>query len=342
MSTVIRSPNWIGDGIMCLPAIRAHKELFPQERLSLAVKRYLADIFLNLPEIDEIIPIPDRWTAAAYLAGLKNFRARHFDRGILFTNSFSSALFFRLAGISSLSGYDRDGRGWLLADKVPAVGNSEHHQYYYLRLVERLAGKKTGGSYPSGLVVTRAEHDWAANRLEERGILAGQPMLAVAPAAAYGSAKAWLPERFRQVIENWHDAHPGCAIVLLGSLAEKDRIAAVAGGLPGRVINLAGELTLRQTIAILARCRLFIGNDSGLTHIAASLAVPLVAIFGPTEPGKTAPLGRDRRLLYRGADCAPCLHRVCPTDHRCMSSVSVGAVLAAAADLWERESSGAK
>jgi len=103
MSTVIRSPNWIGDGIMCLPAIRAHKELFPQERLSLAVKRYLADIFLNLPEIDEIIPIPDRWTAAAYLAGLKNFRARHFDRGILFTNSFSSALFFRLAGISSLS-----------------------------------------------------------------------------------------------------------------------------------------------------------------------------------------------------------------------------------------------
>ena len=119
-------------------------------------------------------------------------------------------------------------------------------------------------------------------------------------------------------------------------------IAAVAGGLPGRVINLAGELTLRQTIVIMARCRLFIGNDSGLTHIAAALAVPLVAIFGPTEPGKTAPLGRDRRLLHHGADCAPCLHRVCPTDHRCMSSVSVGAVLAAAAELWERESPGSK
>lgn len=334
MSTVIRSPNWIGDGIMCLPAIRAYKEHFPQERLAIAAKRYLADIFLNMAEIDEIVPIPDRWTASSYFACLQELRTKHYDRGILFTNSFASALFFRLAGIRSRSGYDRDGRGWLLSDKIPFEKNPAHQQYYYLDLVEHLAGKKIGRSYPAGLVIAQAESEWAASWLEEQVSGAGPPFLAVAPAAAYGSAKAWLPERFRLMIEDWHKTYPACTILLLGSPAEKDKIAAMAHGLPGRVINLAGRLTLRQTIIILARCRLFIGNDSGLMHIAAALAVPLVAIFGPTEPGKTAPLSKTHRLLHRGADCAPCRHRECPTDHRCMSAVGIDHVLAAAKELW--------
>jgi heptosyltransferase-2 len=110
----------------------------------------------------------------------------------------------------------------------------------------------------------------------------------------------------------------------------------LAAGLPGRIVNLAGRLTLRQTIVILSRCRLFIGNDSGLMHIAAALAVPLVAIFGPTEPGKTSPLGKPHRLLHHGADCAPCRYRECPTDHRCMRAVSVNGVLAAASELWKQ------
>ncbi|HUU06277.1 MAG TPA: lipopolysaccharide heptosyltransferase II [Patescibacteria group bacterium] len=336
MNTVIRSPNWIGDGIMCLPAIRAYKEHFPKERLVIVAKRYLADIFLNIPEIDEIVPIPDRWTAATYFACLKKLRAKHFDRGLLFTNSFASALLFRLAGIRSCSGYNRDGRGWLLSDKIPFKKNLDHHQYYYMNLIEHLVGKKISPRVATGLVVAQEESEWAAGWLEEQGIGTRSSFLAIAPAAAYGSAKAWLPERFRQVIVSWQKTNPDCSILLLGGWAEKEKIAAIADGLPGRVINLAGRLTLRQTIVILARCRLFIGNDSGLMHAAAALAVPLVAVFGPTEPGKTAPIGKTYRLLHHGADCTPCLHRECPTDHRCMSAVSSDEVLAAAAQLWKQ------
>jgi heptosyltransferase-2 len=337
MNTVIRSPNWIGDGIMSLPAIRAYKKYFPHDRLAVAAKRYLADIFLNIPGIDEIVPIPDCWTASAYASALRRMRARHFQRGVLFTNSFASALFFRLAGIRDCSGYDRDGRGWLLRDRVPFCRNDEHHQFYYLNLVEHLAGEKAGSAFPADLVVSSAESAWAANLLAEQGLAGGQPLLAVAPAAAYGSAKAWLPERFRQVVASWQESRPGCAVLLLGGPAEGDAIAAMAAGLPGPILNLAGRLSLRQTIVILARCRLFIGNDSGLMHIAAALAVPLVAVFGPTEPGKTAPLGRAYRLLYRGADCAPCRRRECPTDHRCMGAITVDQVLAAAAELWPQD-----
>jgi len=335
MSTVIRSPNWIGDGIMCLPAIRAYKTHFPDERVAVAAKRYLAGIYQGIPGIDEIIQLPDRWTFGAVVSILGELRKKRFDRGILFTNSFSSALVFRLAGITPCTGYARDGRGWLLHDKVPRADMSEHHQHYYLKIIEHLAGEKIASGPPAGLVVSAAEKEWAANWLAEQGITAGRLLLAVSPTAAYGGAKAWLPERFRELIGLWGKRHPDTAMLLLGGPFERDRIAAIIDGLAGRVHNLAGRLTLRQSIAVLSLCRLFIGNDSGLMHVAAALGVPLAAVFGPTEPGRTAPLSERSRMLYRGADCAPCTRRECPTDHRCMAAIGAGEVLAAAEELWE-------
>lgn len=338
MNTVIRAPNWIGDGIMSLPAIRAFKEYFPADRLSLVVKPYLADIFLNLAEIDEIITIPERWSTGNYIKNLRRLRKKHFARGILFTNSFSSAFFFRLAGVGRLSGYDRDGRGWLLADRIPARASVEHHQFYYLKIIEHLAGQKIARPFSSGLVLSAGEIAQTAAMMAGLGITAGCDLLAIAPAAAYGSAKTWLPERFREVISAWQGSHPAAEILLLGSPGEKEIINGIAAGLPGRIHNLAGRLSLRQTIRILANCRLVICNDSGLMHIAASLQVPLLAIFGPTENHKTSPLSGPSRLLFHGADCAPCRYRDCPTDHRCMTAVTCSEVLAAAEELWNLSS----
>ncbi len=335
MTTVIRSPNWIGDGIMCLPAIRAFKDSFPDERLAVAAKRYLAAVFQNIPEIDEIVPLPDRWTARSIVSSMKEFRQRGFRRGILFTNSFSSALFFRLAGIRSLAGYARDGRGLLLSDRVLPAPADGHQQTDYLNVIEHLSGKRATRPFSAGLVVSAGEKEWAAEWLREQGIAPERPLLAVSPTAAYGSAKAWLPERFREVIRRWSESRPGTAVLLLGGGSEQKRIAAIADGLPGSVLNLAGRLDLRRSIAVLSRCRLFVGNDSGLMHVAAALSVPLVAVFGPTVPGRTAPLAGRFRLLHHGADCAPCRRRACPSDHRCMTAVSVDEVLAAAAELWQ-------
>jgi heptosyltransferase-2 len=334
MNTVIRAPNWIGDGIMCLPAIRAYKEFFPKARLTLCVKHYLADLFLNIAEIDEIAAIPDRWTPGSYLGQLSQFRKKSFDNGILFTNSFSSALFFRLAGIRRLSGYARDGRGWLLTDKTPSRDDREHHQFHYLRIIEHLAGQKTTRPYSAALALSAEEKSRAAAIRSELGIETGRDLVAIAPAAAYGSAKTWLPERFRTVIRAWRESHPSSDVLLLGSPGEREKVNSIAAGLPAGVHNLAGRLNLRRTITLLAGCRLVICNDSGLMHIASSLRVPLLAIFGPTEHRKTPPLAGPCRLLYHGADCAPCRHRECPTDHRCMTAVTCAEVLAAAEALW--------
>jgi heptosyltransferase-2 len=149
-----------------------------------------------------------------------------------------------------------------------------------------------------------------------------------------GSAKTWLPERFRAVLIAWQESHPASAILLLGTQGEKNKIAQIAAGLCGSIHNLAGKLTLRQTIILLAHCRLVICNDSGIMHITSSLNIPLLAIFGPTSSSKTSPLGEFSRVLFHGADCAPCRHRECPTDHRCMTAITSAEVLAAAEELW--------
>jgi heptosyltransferase-2 len=334
MKTAIRSPNWIGDGIMSLPALRAYKEYFPAARVTLIVKSYLADIFLHIAEIDEIITIPDRWSRAGYLESLRRLRGKRFARGILFTNSLSSAVFFRLARIGSLCGYDQDFRGWLLTDRIPCRDNDEHQQFYYLKIIEHLAGKKISRPFPADLVLSAEEKFLATGMLTGLGITPGRDLAAVAPAAAYGSAKAWPPERFREVIAAFQESHPAAEIVLLGNPGEREKINGIAAGLPGRIHNLAGRLTLRQTIILLANCRLAVCNDSGLMHIASSLQVPLLAIFGPTERSRTAPMAGPYRLLFHGADCAPCRHRECPTDHRCMTAVTCGEVLSAAEELW--------
>ncbi|MEI6613746.1 MAG: lipopolysaccharide heptosyltransferase II [Chrysiogenales bacterium] len=335
MNTVIRSPNWIGDGIMSLPAIRAYKEHFPADSLTLIVKHYLADIFLNIGEIDEIITIPDRWSGPEYFKSLRRLREKRFERGILFTNSFASALFFRLARIAAISGYDRDARGWLLNDKIPNADNNHHHQFFYLKIIEHLAGQKISRPFPADLVISDAEKSLAAGMLSSLGIAADTTLVAIAPVAAYGSAKTWLPERFREVIIAWQESHPASEIVLLGTGGEKSKIERIAAGLTGPIHNLAGCLTLRQTIIILAHCRLVICNDSGLMHIASSLKIPLLAIFGPTEARKTSPLSGPYRLLYHDTDCAPCRHRECPTDHRCMTAVTSSEILAAVEELWQ-------
>jgi heptosyltransferase-2 len=88
-------------------------------------------------------------------------------------------------------------------------------------------------------------------------------------------------------------------------------------------MNLAGKTNLKEAIAAISRCSLFISNDSGLMHIAGALNIPTVAIFGSTNPVTTSPVGDRSVIIYKGASCSPCLKDTCPTDFRCMEMISV-------------------
>ncbi len=336
MNIVVRAPNWIGDCIMSLPAIRALKDNCPADNIVLVTGQQTAAVFQDIDDIKEMITIPGTGRLRNLFkvaAGLKTFK---YNTGILFTNSFNSALLFRLAGIKELTGYRKDLRGFLLRKRCafPGKQNRQHHRFFYLNLVAAFLGKKITKEYSDELAVDSSEKNKTAHLLTSKfGIDLSKHTIGISPAAAYGSAKQWLPERFAGLINRICREKKECRIMLFGSAGEREKIAdIIAAAQPdktpadNRVFNMAGEITLRETIAAISLCKVFIGNDSGLMHVASSLKLPMLAIFGPTSPWQSAPLSPAAQVIHHPVECAPCKYRDCPLDHKCMTAVTVAEV----------------
>lgn len=330
MNIAVRVPNWIGDCVMSLPALRALKDHCPHDNIKIITKPHLSEVFKNIDEIEEIITIPGKVKASHLFSAAGELKTHRFAAGILFTNSFNSALLFRLAGIKPLTGYTKDLRGFLLDKKLKFPGDEDrnHHIYFYMGLVEAFTGRKIEKEYSDGLVIAGDEEEEVAGLLASRfSVDVSKTLIGISPSAAYGTAKQWLPGRFVELIRRIIREKETSEILLFGSAQEREkteRIREQSGS--GRVHNLAGELTLRQALTAISLCSLFVSNDSGLMHAASSLKVPLMAIFGPTLPHKTSPRYEEAKVFHHPVECAPCKHRDCPSDHRCMKAVTVDEV----------------
>jgi len=335
---------------MCLPALRALKDHFPEDDIYLVAKHHLNDLFQNLEEIKETLTIPDTIGFKNIFKIAKKLKKYHFDYGILFTNSFHSALLFKLSNIKNLTGYSKDLRGFLLNNKIKFPTSSDrdsnrHHIYFYMDLVDFFLNKTNGGKikkkYSDELILSKEEKETIHPLLAELGINVSKRLIGISPSAAYGSAKQWLPERFGELIKRIRKEIAECEFLLFGSSKEREKISKIIetntiDHKDGKTHNLAGQLSLRESITAISFCDVFVSNDSGLMHVASSLRVPLVAIFGPTQPQQTAPLREENKnikILYHPVQCAPCLHRDCPLDHRCMKAISVDEVFDALVSL---------
>lgn len=316
---LIRSTNWVGDAVMSLGALRTVRELYPAARISVLAKPGVADIFRGESGVDEVILYEK---GHSYWRIASDLRRRRFDCALLFQNAFEAAWITWLARIPNRIGYDRDGRGFLLTTAVPVPKRGEiprHERFYYLELLRR-----------AGLL---GKLEWrGAIRLRERG--PAKRVIGVSPGAAYGTAKRWLPERFAEAAAQIAKAR-GCSVALFGSKDEQELCEEVAARMgPGlAVTNFAGKTSLGEFINLAAECDLFLTNDSGAMHIASALGVPTVAVFGATDDIATGPVGDHTRVVREPVECSPCLLRECPIDHRCMTRVSTGAVVAAALEL---------
>lgn len=348
MKIIVRSPNWIGDCVMALPALRTLKLYFPQAEIYLVTKTHLRAVFQNIPEIKEIITIPANTNLKTLITTARLLRKYRIQHGLLFTNSFSSALLFRLAGIDQLTGYVKDSRKWLLQTALSFPADNFHHVYFYLGLVavfleqvtdippHSLTSLKTEtplSPESSALIITETERKTVLQHLEDLGLTKGRIWVGIAPAAAYGSSKQWLLERWQNLIKKINQEYPQVQLLLFGTGKEHGQIAHIMDTEnqqnTGHVFNLAGALSLRETMVTISMCHVFIANDSGLMHVASSLDVPLMALFGPTRPEKTAPRHDKAIVLHYPPSCAPCLARVCPLpDHPCMTAITVEEVMA--------------
>lgn len=324
---LVLSPNWLGDAVMALPAIADVKRHLRPPRLVVAARAAVADMFRMAPGVDEVVTL--RWRGRmlrrdGWREDVAALRAASCGTAFLLPNSFASAWLARRAGVPQRWGYSTDLRGPLLTRTAARPQGSVHQAEYYQHLVRAL-GIPTGPR-EAVLDVPPGARDAARALLEERGWDGARPVVAIAPGAAYGTAKQWMPAHFGTLIAMLVDEGAQC--VLVGSAADASTTALVRtlAGAPAsaRAIDLAGATTLESLAGVLSLSRACVSNDSGAMHLAAAVGAPVAALFGPTREYETSPLPRSgsrAEVLINPVFCRPCMLRECPIDHRCMKGL---------------------
>jgi heptosyltransferase-2 len=320
MKIVVRMPNWIGDAVMALPVLDALRSNFPQAELWVAAREWVGDLFSPEHGIKGLVPLPQIRDLKSLRQASSRLRKHGFDIGLLLTNSFSSALVFRLAGIPKRWGYARDGRGFLLSRSVPLKnGDPTRHQTdTYKDLLAGLGIEVS--SCTVDLHLTEEEKTAAGKAMTEAGRDPARPLVVLNPGAAYGPAKRWPAERFADLARLFQ-ARKNAEILLVGAAGETDIAASIASGLERKPLDFTGKTSLRQLMGLISLGRVFVTNDTGPMHIADALGVPVVAIFGPTDPKASGPSRRSSVVLKTAVPCWPCTYRSCPYDHRCMNGI---------------------
>jgi heptosyltransferase-2 len=337
----VLAPNWLGDLVMALPALSSLRAWQPDAYLAVAARQTIAPLLSLVDGIDEIVRLDGTSGWRGVITAWEDARrlaAGRFDAAVLLPNSFGAALLARRAGIAERWGYRKDLRGRLLT-RALAAPKGAHHAEYYLSLVTGLGAPDA--PLRASLHVDRELRDRAAALLAADGWKGGG-LTTFAPGAAFGMAKRWPPDRVGALAARLA-RQLGTTPVLVGASADartarqvKDSYrSADQGTLLPSCIDLTGRTDLPTLAAVLALSQLVVSNDSGAMHVAAAVGTPVVALFGPTNERRTAPLPHDDRAVHGvvtgEAWCRPCELRTCPLDHRCMKSITIDRVAEEAA-----------
>ncbi len=328
---LVRATNWIGDGVMSLPALDALRGRYPTAEIVLVVKPWVAGLYHYHPAVNRSI-VYDRAGEhrgpRGFMKLVEQIRSEHFDMAILFQNAFHAAWMAWQSSIPIRIGYGLEGRGALLTDSVPVPSPSlyGHQSNYYLHLLFR-AGlvEKLAPVERIRLDIQNSERTRATRQLKALGLGGPRFLVGLTPGAAFGPAKRWLLERYADLADRLIGAL-NADVLIFGSPAERPLAESIARMMSHTPSIVTGETTLRELMALLAQCRLVVTNDSGPMHLAAALGLPVVAIFGSTDERATGPLSPLARIVKHPVACSPCGLRQCPIDFRCMESVTVDEV----------------
>ena len=336
MRVLVRTPNWLGDIVMALPAFAALRAHFDEDELALAGPRAFSPLLAAVAGVDQVVPVRrDLRGGRARHADVAQLREGRFDLAVLLPNSFGAAWVARDAGIPERWGFAGRWRGRLLTRAVARPTSRTHQVDEYLALVRGLdidaVGSEPQLQAPPAMLAS------ARRLLDATGVPADRPLVGMAPGAAYGYAKRWRPERYAGVAARLAE-QSGAVVVLVGSGHDRDAGYAIESWLASSgtnrrgasVVNLIGRTDLAQLVGLLASCQAFVSSDSGPMHLAAALRVPVTALFGPTDDRLTAPVGHHE-VLTHDVWCRPCFFRDCPIDHRCMTRISEDRVFEAVA-----------
>lgn len=343
---LVRAPNWIGDAVMCLPALEALKKTFPKAEVTVLAKGRVAPVFRIVPALTDVMEYESGGRHKG-LAGrirlAREIRRMGFDLAVLFQNAFDAAFLSFISGIPQRAGYARDFRRRLLTLPVKVTDEikKKHEVFYYLNIINALSGTDAVAPLKPPAPKLRLKKEDTARAsaiLKERGI-EGRPLAGVAPGASYGPAKRWAPEKFAKVIKRL-SGELGFTAIVFGAGEDKDACDKVTELSGGDAISLCGATTLSEAMAVLSGLKVLITNDSGLMHIADALGVPVVAVFGSTDASLTGPLGKESVVISKGVKCSPCFERVCRFGHyMCLNSITPDEVYSSARALVKKAAS---
>lgn len=334
---LVKEPNWLGDVVMSLPALSAIRRAAARGELAVLVKQELAGFFDAVPWVDRVVPYRIRRGLeglADRLRVISAIRSQSYDLAVVFPKSFEAALWLAAAGVPRRAGLAAQGRRLLLTDAArPRRDVADRHQRMdYLDMLRDSLGIEAGDEHPA-LVVPEPRRASMREWLAARRRVPERPLVALAPAAAYGPAKEWPADRYAALVDRLRDCLDA-ECVLVGARSERAKSAEIATASRAGAVVAAGETDVGDLVALLSLCHAFVGNDSGAMHVAGALDLPTVGIFGSTCPDRTAPLGRRTRVVYERIECSPCLDRACRFGHyACLKGVSVEQVLSALASL---------
>ena len=334
---LVRMPNWVGDLVMATPVLTDLRRHYPHASITAMCRTPLCELLKEDASIDELFcftkPQNDFLRRELKRNVIDKIIRGKYDLGILLPNSFSSAWWFWQGKVKRRIGFAKGLRTPLLSDAVARPKQPEHLVVTYKRLLEPL-GIPISDTKPR-LYVSDAETARAHELLYQRGYKKGKKLVGINPGAAYGSAKCWPPERFRELALNLlidKDVY----VVFFGDTSTASLVKDICQGLPKYAMDLAGITSLRELACIIKSCDLLITNDSGPMHIGAAFEIPMIALFGSTDDLATGPYGHPEAVINKRVSCAPCFKRVCPIDFRCMKQITVDEVLDRARSILEK------
>ena len=336
---IVRGTNWVGDAMMTLPALRELRRLFPDAHITLATRSWAKGLFVGAEFVDEL-QINDGRGLRSFFQQVRAWRRGRFDLAILLTNSFQSALVAALAGITVRIGYAADGRARLLTNAIeqPEWRSIRHEIFYYLRIIAELEWLFTRQQTfldvqpDASLEVSDVRKDEARSRLQRQGVHEDRPVIALCPGSINSRAKRWPAENYAVLADRCVDTL-GAQILLIGSKEELDVSRQVADRMHNKPIMLTGQTDIAEVVAVLSVADLLVTNDTGPAHISAALGRPTLVIFGPTNPLTTRPFSPFAEIIRHPPECAPCMLRDCPIDHRCMTAITPDEVFSRAREI---------
>ena len=338
---LIVMPNWFGETLFATPFLGALRAAFPQAFIAALGVARCEEVLAEHPHLDEFLLYDEQRihrTVQGKRALIALIRSKRFSAAFVLRKSLTRTVMLAFAGVPRRIGFNNPKSGWLLTDRVAPPIRPMHKAETYLRLLEPLG--VVGDMRPYQFDLSQEERAQARRLWQELGVADDQPLTVLHPGANWFH-KRWPAERFAELGDRLAQ-QPGCAIAITGGPDDGPLVQAMRERMTAATpVVLAGRTTLRQLAACLGRADLVVSNDTGVLHVASAMRRPVVALYGPTSPAITGPLG-DPALttVIHHADCCPEIpcYRPEHPSYPGMQAIIVDEVYLAARQLLEAKS----